>query len=271
MSPGTKNQWVLQSCTSASGHSRIRGRFAFTLIELLVVIAIIAVLAAILFPVFVQAKSNAQTTQCQSNLRQLAQAALRYADDNNGRTCFTLMVCFPDIYKPYIPVSGGKDNDKPVGVLRCPVKQSYGWNWYLIGPLNGVPHSGDMGMSNCDLQSIAPYHVGYYKGKWVGWSSGRPLSTIRSATKTPLSFDGFILTNAQYGSYVGWGWAVDDAFNKTRMTNKHNDGTNYVFVDGHVKWWPSVNLQLGNQTVYIRFDGFDFDGDGRTGDSKTIR
>lgn len=59
-------------------------RRGFTLIELLVVIAIIAILAAILFPVFVNAKERARQTKCCSNLKQLTQAMFSYADDNNG-------------------------------------------------------------------------------------------------------------------------------------------------------------------------------------------
>src|SRR6187455_2341344 len=54
---------------------------AFTLIELLVVIAIIAILAAILFPVFAQAREKARQASCQSNQRQLATSALMYAQD----------------------------------------------------------------------------------------------------------------------------------------------------------------------------------------------
>ena len=79
----------------APGHDNFRNgpraRFwfyeGFTLIELLVVIAIIAVLASILFPVFVGAKEKACQTKCLSNLKQIAAAWLLYADDNNGRAC----------------------------------------------------------------------------------------------------------------------------------------------------------------------------------------
>ena len=55
----------------------------FTLIELLVVIAIIAILAAILFPVFAEAREKARQTSCLSNTKQLAMAFNLYADDNN--------------------------------------------------------------------------------------------------------------------------------------------------------------------------------------------
>lgn len=61
-----------------------RGRRGFTLIELLVVIAIIAILAAILFPVFAQARERARSTKCMNNLKQIAIALIQYANDNRG-------------------------------------------------------------------------------------------------------------------------------------------------------------------------------------------
>ncbi|MDH7602975.1 MAG: prepilin-type N-terminal cleavage/methylation domain-containing protein [Armatimonadota bacterium] len=61
-----------------------RPRSGFTLIELLVVIAIIAILAAILFPVFANTKERARQQKCLANLRQLASAVAMYANDNNG-------------------------------------------------------------------------------------------------------------------------------------------------------------------------------------------
>lgn len=70
---------------SVSNH-RPPGRAGFTLIELLVVIAIIAILAAILFPVFANARRTARTSGCLSNLRQIGMALHQYADDHDDLT-----------------------------------------------------------------------------------------------------------------------------------------------------------------------------------------
>jgi prepilin-type N-terminal cleavage/methylation domain-containing protein len=71
-----------------AGHANARARAVrksgFTLIELLVVIAIIAILAAILFPVFARARENARKTSCLSNLKQIGMATIQYAQDYDG-------------------------------------------------------------------------------------------------------------------------------------------------------------------------------------------
>ena len=64
---------------------KVTRKRGFTLIELLVVIAIIAILAAILFPVFAKAREKARTASCQSNLKQLALGAMMYAQDYDER------------------------------------------------------------------------------------------------------------------------------------------------------------------------------------------
>lgn len=67
------------------GRLDINRRQGFTLIELLVVIAIIAILAAILFPTFAKAREKARTTACSSNQKQIAQAAMLWAQENNEK------------------------------------------------------------------------------------------------------------------------------------------------------------------------------------------
>ena len=69
---------------------RNQSRKGFTLIELLVVIAIIAILAAILFPVFGMAKERARQVHCLNNLKQLSSAVILYTNDNNGNVPFTM-------------------------------------------------------------------------------------------------------------------------------------------------------------------------------------
>src|SRR5438445_788629 len=66
------------------GGDAVRQRRGFTLIELLVVIAVIAILAAILFPVFAQAREAARQTSCGSNMRQIGMAIKMYVQDNDG-------------------------------------------------------------------------------------------------------------------------------------------------------------------------------------------
>lgn len=75
----------VESAILQEHHGRHAGRCGFTLIELLVVIAIIAILAALLLPALAGARERAQRAGCKSNMRQLALAAIMYADDNGDR------------------------------------------------------------------------------------------------------------------------------------------------------------------------------------------
>src|SRR5881398_3296019 len=88
------------------------GRRAFTLIELLVVIAIIAILAAILFPVFAQAREKARTTSCLSNFKQGATSIMMYVQDYDesmmpmtweyGVWDYTVNKAWPQLTQPYV-------------------------------------------------------------------------------------------------------------------------------------------------------------------------
>jgi len=90
-----------------------QARNAFTLIELLVVIAIIAILAAILFPVFARARENARKSSCQSNLKQIGLASIQYAQDYDEKL-------YPHRFNsgaetnPLLPKNGGPGPDSMI-------------------------------------------------------------------------------------------------------------------------------------------------------------
>jgi prepilin-type N-terminal cleavage/methylation domain-containing protein len=116
----------------------------FTLIELLVVIAIIAILAAILFPVFAKAREKARQSACMSNIKQLTNAALMYAQDYDETFCKSFNIkdgktfYWFEAVMPYI--AGGNSVASTQKILRCPSLKanntgnasismySYGWN-----------------------------------------------------------------------------------------------------------------------------------------------
>jgi prepilin-type N-terminal cleavage/methylation domain-containing protein len=111
-----------------SRHTRPRQRFGFTLIELLVVIAIIAILAAILFPVFARARENARRASCQSNLKQIGLGILQYTQDYDEKMPpARITATRPDgtngnipwhfLVQPYV---------KSVQLFRCPSNTSAG-------------------------------------------------------------------------------------------------------------------------------------------------
>lgn len=204
-------------------------RRGFTLIELLVVIAIIAILAAILFPVFAQARSQARKAACSSNLRQLAIGTLMYVQDHDE--------VFPPRY-------GSASSGAPSWILTiqpyvknqqiggCPEQNSlaarsylgtyawlgYGMNsslWINAGTgqvsLAAVPASSDT-----FLQGDSTFDDVY----------GRPRRRTRIAF--PNSSDGspYTLPCAQMKTRHGSGTGVDMA----------SGGSNISFVDGHVKY-----------------------------------
>ena len=120
-------------------------RRGFTLIELLVVIAIIAILAAILFPVFAQAREKARQTTCVSNTRQMALAVLQYLQDydetfprdsNDGQKTFWMDYVQPYVKNTAIWICPSRANtSKRVNPERANEFTAYGINWFFLGTL----------------------------------------------------------------------------------------------------------------------------------------
>ena len=232
---------------------RCRGR-GFTLIELLVVIAIIAILAAILFPVFAQAREQARKTTCTSNMRQIGMALNMYVQDYDE----TLPTQHPNNWPVAGPKGSWLTNPLPswIGLLwpylknwpmlRCPSAPSSGWGG-VYGPaneqtnymINGVV--GRWPVSPSLAQIPAPSEIIYLQESYYygPFSIARPLFGYAGATKG-YQYWHYGYPNNGYCSGLSSGPPDCEVYGAT-----HKDGGNLVFCDGHAKYWQYRRLRSG--------------------------
>jgi len=159
-------------------------RRAFTLIELLVVIAIIAILAAILFPVFAQAREKARGAMCLSNLKQIGLACALYTQDFDET--YPMLENSPardtvaNMLDPYIKAgnaTGGGNFWPTKSVWRCPDGPSYGdgdFSTYFTYGYNYLYLTVVDSSNNFDPTYVTPDTWGY----WAWTQPGRPLSAV---------------------------------------------------------------------------------------------
>lgn len=206
----------------------------FTLIELLVVIGIIAVLAAILFPVFAQARESGRRTACLSNLRQLGLAFTMYAQDYDER----------------LPAAtDGKKGEKTEG----------GWIYYTKFPVSRNPKSADVTRG-----AIYPYvkdrriyicpddSLGQGAGESYAVNSCltdptitgyRPGRALGSVTTSPAQITLLMEEASHQDEDPIWNElqrsSTDDGFQNIEvgnfLTERHTGGSVLLFVDGHTK------------------------------------
>ncbi|MEN6303815.1 MAG: DUF1559 domain-containing protein [Armatimonadia bacterium] len=196
-------------------------RRGFTLIELLVVIAIIAILAAILFPVFAKAREKARQSSCLSNVKQLGLGVLSYAQDYDEmfpRTAITVGAGnygWETLIHPYIK------NDQ---LFTCPSKSAVTWN--SANPLN---------FSTCGYGYMGPNPA-------ANSLSARAMGTVNSPSTCAM------LADSPADNY----YVIDGTMDRTTDNGgspepRHNDGANFCYVDGHSKWL--------NKTAYSSWSG----------------
>ena len=195
-------------------------RRGFTLIELLVVIAIIAILAAVLFPVFARVREAAKQAKCASNMRQLALGFRLYIDDNNGGM---------PILSRFVESPNGKDWCGSVQALvGC-----------AVNPLNGsiAPYVRNKGIFLCQSDqglpatSVIGQPTNYPLSYSANWHLRRTNLDQATAGRTQkvllLIHEGRDKIN---DGYFAWG-------NGTDFPSKiHFEGTNVLYCDGHVRW-----------------------------------
>ncbi len=218
----------------------MRKQTAFTLIELLVVIAIIAILAAILFPVFAQAREKARAISCISNEKQLATAERMYLQDND------------DIFHELIP--GGMNNlagDVGEPSMWMGVLQPYIKNTQVFRCPDSVIPQVDITFAGRHTPSIG---MNSYLGAYFNWYwdailkqpsiGGRytPEVNAQYPSLTVLFCDGFDLT---VNGTLPHGYWIDPGVGKGvnyGLSDRHSKGTNVAFVDGHAKWYHTNSL-----------------------------
>lgn len=242
---------------------RLTRKSGFTLIELLIVIAIIAILAAILFPVFATAREKARQSTCESNLRQMGLATLQYVQDYDEiepvgyatNTAQTIEYEWFGLIAPYI--SGGVSGEES-GILGCPSAP----NAFNAALVTGTVQFAGMAYS-------MNVHVGGGgSSDTLGYVAAVPYSQFTHPAETIVYADAdqiphtsggktFYTSNTTFydnpGSVNGGAWnafqapntanawaSIDNDTNKAgtsagQVRYRHNGLADFVFGDGHVK------------------------------------
>lgn len=266
---------------------------AFTLIELLVVIAIIALLAAILFPVFAAARSKARQAACASNLRQIALAGTMYAQDYDG---FALHFADP-------AARANVQNVLDESVPNRGYSEAYYWHtlWLpyvknsqiFFCPEGYTDFKKAPRYTNGDKEIWGQYGINYERlaKNRAPWNSvlmdsiPEPSSTymVMDSWSVSPSVDGAdtperILGCGAVGDSDDVGIGMNLPVGDPRRGDRHRGRVNVAFVDGHVKSLEIKNLagRIRNTTTvagsanYTEFMGYSLDAGGTTCPSWTF-
>ncbi|HOC31287.1 MAG TPA: prepilin-type N-terminal cleavage/methylation domain-containing protein [Armatimonadota bacterium] len=222
---------------------QIRVKRGFTLIELLVVIAIIAILAAILFPVFAKARARSQTTACMSNMKQIGNALMLYVDDHDQRVMYNWYEWHVDL-DHYV---------KTGQIFECPSSRAP--KVYQKDFTNAVMSDGTR-VSGKFWTNMAAYPriYGHYAKNEefmanYGYSQQTYTGAEHNIAKWKSTSDIIIIAESKAGAEDpdkgNWGdnnspyiEPGSTTWNEVwdQLTARHNNGQNCIFADGHAQF-----------------------------------
>jgi len=198
----------------------------FTLIELLVVIAIIAILAAILFPVFAKAREKARQSSCLANLKQMGLALAQYVQDYDERT------------PPHM------DDD--------PGTTTINWYWFQF-PIRLLPYMKNTQILRCPSETAAAVTTPAETagGRWSSYPCNTAVANQSDAAfldvaNTIVMLDG---NEGDLGIENDTGRPDNPGYTGNTAYERHNGGANVLLYDGHCKWYQPSSLETAMWTL----------------------
>lgn len=218
----------------------MKGQKAFTLIELLVVIAIIAILAAILFPVFAKAREKARQSTCASNLKQIGLGIAQYGQD------------YDEVILPVLQVAASTDPAGTFVIDKCGNPRRF-WtqaldpyvksNKIYLCPSGEIVVSAEAPNGGCTIFIPRSYNLNGTLTLCCGAQGVVKMASVTKPAETFIVADSGVhrVFGPSFGvlndtDHIGFPW----------VKSRHSDGENVLWVDGHVKWVKRYALQAAN-------------------------